>query len=224
MAQDQSPTPERELLKIIEDKNASGSVQSKKTVRKAFSFFSLGGLRGRFLHLKGNFGALFSRGFSLDIKHINALLFGIVAILIFVLIFTFVSTFLGLNDEVEAAFKIDKKISEFRFHEDSPLKKASHYLEMTRKRDIFELVSKAPKGTTVEIKKEEVVKEIVKRTESLRLVGISWSDDPDAMIEDTRSRRTFFVKRGELVNGVRVEAILKDKVLLSYEGEEVELK
>jgi type II secretory pathway component PulC len=56
-------------------------------------------------------------------------------------------------------------------------------------------------------------------------VGISWSADPDVMIEDGKTQRTIFLKKGQLVdNEIRVEAVFKDKVILSYKGEEIELK
>ena len=44
------------------------------------------------------------------------------------------------------------------------------------------------------------------------------------MIEDKQSVKTFFVKRGQMIGPVKVEAIFKDKVVLSYEGEEIELR
>ena len=61
-------------------------------------------------------------------------------------------------------------------------------------------------------------------TQDLKLVGISWSNDPIAMIEDSKALRTFFVTRGQMIGEVRVQAIFKDKVVLSYGGEEIELR
>ena len=65
---------------------------------------------------------------------------------------------------------------------------------------------------------------ILDATETLKLVGISWSNDPDAIIEDTKDTKTFFVKTGQKIGEVKVQAIFKDKVVLSYQGEETELK
>ena len=59
---------------------------------------------------------------------------------------------------------------------------------------------------------------ILDATESLKLVGISWSDNPDAIIEDTKDTKTFFVKIGQKIGDVKVQAIFKDKVVLSYQG------
>jgi hypothetical protein len=55
-------------------------------------------------------------------------------------------------------------------------------------------------------------------------VGISWSDDPDVMIEDTKTQRTFFLKKGQMIDDIKLEAVFKDKVILNYLGEEIELK
>jgi type II secretory pathway component PulC len=56
-------------------------------------------------------------------------------------------------------------------------------------------------------------------------VGIAWSNDPDAMIEDTKTHRTFFLKKGQTIDEeIKVQAIFKDRVVLSYKGEEIELR
>src|SRR3989338_4347464 len=69
-------------------------------------------------------------------------------------------------------------------------------------------------------------KRITELTKNLRLVGISWSADPDVMIEDTNMQRTFFLKKGQVMENinVKVEAVFKDKVVLSCDGEEAELR
>ena len=68
------------------------------------------------------------------------------------------------------------------------------------------------------------VSALSKEISHLKLVGISWSNNPDAMVEDTKALKTFFIKRGDMIGKFRVEAIFKDKIILSFEGEEVELR
>lgn len=112
------------------------------------------------------------------------------------------------------------------------LNKATYYTEKARSRDIFRF------GQFFEeaIKKEEVVEvtppkdeiilpsteEII--SERLSLVGIAWSDDPDAMIEDNNTKKIYFLKRGDSVEGIVIQTILRDRVIISYEGEEIELR
>ena len=92
-----------------------------------------------------------------------------------------------------------------------------------RRRDIFSFVSEEKRKVA---KKESKLfaTEIAAVLKRYKLVGISWSDDPDAMIEDTKVKKTFFVKIGNIMDKVKVQAILKDKVVLEYRGEKIELK
>ena len=99
-------------------------------------------------------------------------------------------------------------------------KAAAYYLEQVGKRNIFKMGRDPVKG----VSKKVISVKLSELSKSLRLVGVSWSENPDVMIEDTRAMRTFFVKRGEMVGELRVEAIFKDRVILSYAGEEIELK
>ncbi len=71
------------------------------------------------------------------------------------------------------------------------------------------------------------VQRVSDRTQTLKLVGVSWLDTPDsasAMVEDTGSGVTYFLRMGEKVNGVRVDAIYADSIVLELDGERLELK
>jgi hypothetical protein len=107
--------------------------------------------------------------------------------------------------------------------EDVPalIQTASYYIDKVGQRDIFKIGLKKSTEDTAKAAPISAAKEM---TQHLKLVGISWSNDPDAMVEDSKALRTFFVKRGHKIGGVKVEAIFKDKLILSYEGEEVELR
>lgn len=61
-------------------------------------------------------------------------------------------------------------------------------------------------------------------TERLTLTGIIAGDPPQAIIEDTQTKKTHFVTAGQgLLEGVRVEEVQKDRVVLSLRGEKVVL-
>ena len=100
-------------------------------------------------------------------------------------------------------------------------KALSSYMEIVSQRDIFNIgaVRQAPTPTAA-----STISKVVEATKSFKLVGISWSSDPEVMIEDQNALKTFFVKRGQMVGPVKVQAVFKDKVILSYEGEETELR
>ena len=61
------------------------------------------------------------------------------------------------------------------------------------------------------------------KAKNLKLVGISWGPFPIAMIEDTATRETAFVKEQQSINQVRVKAIFRDRVVLSYGNAEYDL-
>ncbi len=63
------------------------------------------------------------------------------------------------------------------------------------------------------------------RVQDLKLVGISWSDVPDALIEDMVTHTTFFLKKGQSIEGgILVKDIYKDKVIVESHGRQVELQ
>ncbi|OPX30310.1 MAG: hypothetical protein B1H08_02110 [Candidatus Omnitrophica bacterium 4484_171] len=125
-----------------------------------------------------------------------------------------------IKGEVASAFRMAKKPSFYSRRSISNLKELKYYLNEAKNRDIFNIVTaKQP-----EPKETKNIQAIAKKTSYLKLVGISWSNNPDAMIEDTRAKKTLFVKEGDLINNILVKKILRDKVILNLEGENIELK
>lgn len=61
-------------------------------------------------------------------------------------------------------------------------------------------------------------------TAGLKVVGIIWSDTPQVIIEDEKEARTYLLNRAGKVRGARIKEILKDRVILSYDDQEIELK
>jgi len=57
-----------------------------------------------------------------------------------------------------------------------------------------------------------------------KVVGIIWAETPQAIIEDVDAGQTFMVSRGSMVKVARVKDILKDRVILSYDGNDIELR
>jgi hypothetical protein len=75
--------------------------------------------------------------------------------------------------------------------------------------------TKPPEPTALSILQE--------KAKALKLVGISWGPVPVAMIEDTAKRETSFLKGGDSINEMRIKAVLRDRVVLSYENAEYDL-
>ncbi|MFQ5680779.1 MAG: hypothetical protein ACE5GG_01805 [Candidatus Omnitrophota bacterium] len=105
-------------------------------------------------------------------------------------------------------------------------KPVDFYLEEQRKRDIFK-PSPRPEDKVVVTRHKEV-KPAVRLEDlarDLKLVGISWGASPKVMIKDNVQGVTYFLRQGEMVgtSGIKVKTIFKDKVVLSYEEQEMEL-
>jgi type II secretory pathway component PulC len=224
MAQERPLTPEKQLLKFIEtSKLNKAGMQAQVIRRHSLSFLDLGAWLGRVAFLKVKFEK-WRHGFNLaklDVKVVNSFLGLIVALLSIYFLSSFFVSVINLRKTPELESKTSLGKIETNFPEPSGLKKAvSYYLDKTRQRDIFTMGSKK---TDPAAKPAPSAKEL-EIAASFKLVGISWSNDPDAMIEDSKALKTFFVKRGEMVGEAKVQAIFKDKVVLSYNGQEFELK
>jgi len=229
MAQERPTTPEKQLLKLIEDPKAEGlGIQAHAIKHRSLGLFSFSAWIGRFSFFKDKIVKSFKGGElpQLDVKTVNMIMIlGIFALGIY-LVSNITMSITNSKKMPDVDFGIQKGQEFADVGKASLLKAASYYLEKVKERNIFEIGEK---------KEIEQPKEVADKTklpsqktmeviQNLKLVGISWSDNPDAMIEDTRSMRTFFVKRGETIGDIKIQAIFKDKVVLNCAGEEVELK
>lgn len=60
-------------------------------------------------------------------------------------------------------------------------------------------------------------------TKNLVIVGINRGPVPDAIIEDSEQKRTFFVKVGDSINELSVKEVKHDSVVLGFENETIEI-
>lgn len=58
---------------------------------------------------------------------------------------------------------------------------------------------------------------------SLGLVGIVPGDNPQAIVEDKKNQKTYYLVKGQSINGITVEDINEDKVVLEYRGKSMTL-
>jgi hypothetical protein len=214
-------TPEKQLLKLIEEPASKANIKAEAAKRTSLGLFSLGALKGRFSFFKQKFGKdiksknTYALDFSLLNTGLKSLLFILTLYFVINLIITPIRSKKLLNLEDNA----DKNAQASSIQPIASLLRASsYYLEKVRARDIFKMAPKKQEDIKI------VSSRIIEATKSFKLVGIAWSDDPDVMIEEAVTKRTFFLKKGQMVNNVKLEAVFKDKVILSYEGEEIELR
>lgn len=131
MAQDKSLSPEKQLLKLIEEPKARGPAQAAAIKHLGLSLLSLSGLKARFSFLKNKLKQSFKTGkfYYFNVKTINISL-GLVT---FVLAIYFVTNLLislvNLKKNLNLEFKIAKSPHSIDSKVVSALKATSYYLE-----------------------------------------------------------------------------------------------
>jgi len=70
----------------------------------------------------------------------------------------------------------------------------------------------------------ELTTEVPVAITNYKLVGIMWSDSPQAMIEDTKEQKTYLLGNGDQLGQVKVKKIFRDKVVIGKDEQEWELR
>jgi hypothetical protein len=104
---------------------------------------------------------------------------------------------------------------------DSQLKPLSMYQQALVARNPFQLAPGRMADVVVDQTAKSQLADLVK---SLTVVGISRGAKPEALIEDTEAKRTFFVRIGDEMNGLGIKAIDDRGVTVTYESQETILK
>ncbi len=227
MAEGRQDTPEKQLLKLIEDPNAAGgsAIQQARLKHKGLGMLSLSSLRGA---LFGRFSFLKRTGqkkagslrLSFSFSAVNKLLLGAIILFFIYVAGDTLASSVNLMHPPNFAFQKEKTAAG-EPQSIGTLKEVSYYLQKVAVRDIF----KEFRPQAANEKREVLPPDSNEKIKNLTLVGISWSSSPDVIIEDKAQQRTFFLKQGQSVGaGAKVEAIYKDRVIVSLEGKEFELR
>lgn len=168
-------------------------------------------------------GSLAKSPSSFGLKDVNKGL--AVLILIFAVVFS-MSLFNNLRvSKQELKFDVEELAAPKGAIVLPTFKDIAEYLQTVSNRNIFQPYEKK----IVEEKNEEdlpTTPKVAEKISSWKLVGVSWIDTPEsttAMIEDGQTSMTYFVKTGEVFKGVKVESIYADRVVVSFDGEIMDL-
>ncbi len=224
-------TPEERLLRLIESGEKGGGRLAFGDVRAWAPFFFPYKEKARRLVASWFSGRLAPR--ELDLKLINR---GLIVLLVLVV------AAIALNAQrvrpSALDFSREARATSLPVREAQPLaalRPVEDYLKEVEQRDLFNPVApSAPQKAEAKaepVKPPEATKPpeptpldvLRERAKTLKLVGISWGSVPVAMIEDTAKHETSFLKERESINQIRIKAILRDRVVLSYGNAEYDL-
>lgn len=209
-------TPEEKLLRIIESPTEA---KAHVALRPAFNF------QASALYVKAWFKHFREKAKDyLSLKIAIRVLF---AACIFSTLFLIVDFWNGLpNAALLEKMELAAKRADIGRINIEALNPLSVFQQEIGQNNMFSLPAAPLETQTQEQKSEAAPAPDVLRTmvQNFRVVGIMWSDMPQVIIEDTADGRTYFLNKGNKVKGVRIKDILKDRVVLSYNKEEIELR
>jgi len=98
----------------------------------------------------------------------------------------------------------------------------SYYSGEIGKRDIFRPYTKPkPKLPPPPALKRVTLRELAA---GLTLTGIILDRNPQVVIIDNKEKKTYFLNKGQFLKEIKIEDIIKGKVILSYQGERLDLR
>lgn len=201
-------TPEEKLLKLIE--NPLAQKQKIHPALKARGAKSGGSWFGG-LHIDKNTFV------PVDLQTVNK----IAAMLCVLFTVVFIFDFTRLGAELKNRFEqisSNTTILEEKEKDASSLKfDLIEILAQSKKRNIFTFLPP----------KEAVVVPTANTAEaisSLKLVGIIWSQKPQAMIESIKENKTYLLSAGEKIGDLNIKSVLRDRVVLGKDEREWELR
>jgi hypothetical protein len=223
-------TPEERLLRLIEAGEQSGRRFAFWDVRGWVSFFVPYREKARRLVASWFSGRLVPR--ELNLPLVNR---GLVVLLVVVVAAIAVNTQRTRPSPMNLS-RPEGSVT-LPVNADQPsvaLRPVEEYVKEVEGRDLFNPVAPPPKTAAVRpepvappapVKPPEPTAHDVlrERVKTLKLVGISWGPVPIAMIEDTATRETSFVREQDSLNQIRIKAILRDRVVLGFGNAEYDL-
>lgn len=171
-------------------------------------------------------GASFAIPFNLDtrdLKSANRLLVLVLVAVAAVAIFFLISRTPSIDRVSRQVAGIPVQLRPQRTIE--AFKPLNYYVEEVNERDIFQPTPKDPEE--IEIPPEDLAPEetLLDLAATLKLQGISWGGTPKAMVKDTSDNQMYFLKEGQAVGatGIKIKTIEKNRIVLIYGEEELEL-
>lgn len=191
--------PEEKLLRLIRGpkKQAQGgpaNIAAKTPARAKFA------------------GLKFRLPANLDVNRIIRIAFILASLY---LAFSLLYPFFGIK-KIKLA-SVTKEITVDKKDTDEPaVKPYEYYAADLKNRQIFGTPAAQQAAGPVSAANADLIKDI-------SLVGIISGENPQAVIEDKKSQKTYYLTSGQFIGEIQVEKILDGKIILNYKGERFEL-
>ena len=205
-------TPELKLLKIIESPGSAKRKIPMEIKNQAFSIKELGNwFKG--LHIDKNTLK------SISLLSINKAMIVLCVILTAFFVFNYITGRANLTKRLNqvkteaTAYSTDEENRSF------PEVAISKVMELAKKNNMFTFL---PVSSG---RKSAGTQELSQEAGDLQLVGILWSNNPQAMIENKKEQKTYLLNSGDKLGAFKVNKIFKDKVvMLNQDGDEWDLR
>lgn len=131
------------------------------------------------------------------------------------LVYSFIYPRFSLK-QVELPKLATTEIAELKTEPVQPAKPLESYLKDIKSRQIFSGVA----GKEIEGSIGSINADLIK---DINLVGIISGENAQAVIEDKKAQKTYYVSEGQFIGEFQVEDIQEAKIILSYKGQRFEL-
>ena len=205
-------TPEERLLKIIENPKPTANKKTGNLLGEKKSLFKIKNLASLFKGLSINKEKLK----SFNLKSLNKSLAGFSVFITSIWIIDFLHVGMEQNNNFEKVIKHTGIQSKEALSLSSINVDVNDAYQKVRSRNIF--VSAQENG------KASLPDEVAQAISSLKLVGILWSNNPQAMVENSAQQKTFLVSAGDDIGKIKIKQIMRDRVILLVDGQEQEIR
>lgn len=202
-------SPEERLLRLIRSKTPKGPPppaqpdRPKEEVPKE--------------KLRQRFSFDFSKTFRWE--NLNLVLILLLAALLVYFIPLFFKRSKSTVENLEEKLKVQEKVASQKM--EGPKRPSFDYFsENVSARNIFSPVVKEEAPTQAPVEEGPKLEEVKNQ---LTLLGVIGGATPQAIIEDKRTQKTYFLNKGSIFDDIEVGDILENKVILIYKGKQFEL-
>ncbi|MFH1201535.1 MAG: type II secretion system protein N [Candidatus Omnitrophota bacterium] len=212
-------SPEERLLRLIRKDASSKDGPLKKDDLGPESKLKKPPVPRKGVSLKLSLSNIVSRIGSLNFYNLKSL--NKILLILVILSFVYLAiSFIFLRPsgfKKSTASAIEQKIKEVN----RPMPEArpySYYADEIKKRDLFRSAAFMPVNTA--ISREALPNELIK---DLSLLGVVRGEKPQAIIEDRKTNKSYFLNIGDSIGELVLKSIQEGKVTLDYRGQKFDL-